>query len=81
LVSRDVLQIRQFDVRAWLAPGVAGAIALLPGVRKLPVVTKAGTWGDVQVLVRGIEWIMAQCGCPPPAPVTGKRQMEERDEY
>ena len=37
LVSRDVLQIRQFDVRAWLAPGVAGAVALLPDARRLPV--------------------------------------------
>lgn len=60
LLARDVLRVLRTQVSAWLAPGVAGAVAELAGGRLLPIVTKAGTWGDTDVLLRGIEWIVAQ---------------------
>lgn len=60
LMARDVLRVARMQVTAWLAPGVAGAKAVLLDGRVVPLVTKAGTWGDTDVLLRGIEWVVVQ---------------------
>lgn len=60
MVARDALQVTRTDVQTWLAPGVAGAVAFAADRRQIPLVTKAGTWGDTDVLMRGIEWIVTQ---------------------
>ncbi len=58
LVIRQVLLARSLLPEAWLAPGVAAALAELPHGVRLPVVTKAGTWGDTDVARRAIQWIV-----------------------
>lgn len=58
LLLREVLAAYRLEVDAWLAPGVVASVAHLAGSDRLPIVTKAGTWGDVDVAARAIQWIV-----------------------
>ncbi len=58
LLLREVLAARSLEVEAWLAPGVAASVAHLADGVRMPIVTKAGTWGDSDVAARGIQWIV-----------------------
>ncbi|MGL4242492.1 MAG: four-carbon acid sugar kinase family protein [Beijerinckiaceae bacterium] len=57
IVARHALAIRSTRIAEWLSPGVTAAIATRADGTELPLVTKAGTWGSEDIILRAILWI------------------------
>jgi D-threonate/D-erythronate kinase len=56
-IIRDVLQATSTSISDWIAPGTTGAMAVDQFGRRTPFVTKAGTWGDADTLLRSVLWV------------------------
>jgi D-threonate/D-erythronate kinase len=56
-IIRDVLRAVTTTIEDWIAPGTTGAIATDRSGRCMPFVTKAGTWGDADTLLRSVLWV------------------------
>lgn len=60
LLVRRVMSAARLEVDAWLGPGVTAARAVMREGHAMPLVTKAGTWGGLDIVVRGIQWIVEE---------------------
>ena len=57
IVTRDVLPLSGFDDVSYIDDGVAAGIGLISNGGTIPFVTKAGNWGDDDVLLPSILWL------------------------
>ena len=57
IVARDVLEVAAMHQVEHLYDGVAAGLAEDREGRFLPLVTKAGNWGETEVLLRAIRWL------------------------
>ncbi|WP_171181662.1 four-carbon acid sugar kinase family protein [Ruegeria sp. HKCCD8929] len=57
IVTRDVLEVTAMHRVEHLDDGVAAGLAEDGEGRFLPLVTKAGNWGETEVLLRAIRWL------------------------
>ena len=57
IVARDVLGIHRFENFEYLDDGVAAGMAMYDSNKLMPFVTKAGTWGSDDVLLRAVLWM------------------------
>lgn len=59
IVARDVLAVTRLIDIEHLSDGVAAAIAVTASGMRLPMVTKAGNWGDEDIMIRAVGWLQA----------------------
>ena len=57
IVARDVLEVVALHQVEHLNDGVAAGLAEDIGGRLLPLVTKAGNWGEAEAFLRAIRWL------------------------
>lgn len=56
-VAREVLEASVTIIEEWIAAGTTGAVAIDKRGRRTRFVTKAGTWGDGDTLLRSLLWL------------------------
>lgn len=59
IVAREVLAVTRLMDVEHLSDGVAAAIAVTASGMRLPMVTKAGNWGDEDIMIRAVGWLQA----------------------
>ena len=57
IVARNVLEVAALHQVTHLSDGVAAGISEDTEGRFLPLVTKAGNWGEAEAFLRAIHWL------------------------